>query len=106
MMRSPRALVLVGLAVLIGSPLQAPAASTTRVSFKTSSGGGQVAFGRKGGTKNGVEYVKVALTEVIVARDASTGLPTGRRIHKPIRAVMTGPDAQACSLLYPVAVLG
>jgi len=90
------------LAVIVLLRVCSPAgavSSIPSVSFKSSSGGGQVTFLRKGGTKNGADVVKVTLAEVINPRDPSTGLPTGKRQWRAVRILMSGADAPACSLL-------
>src|SRR5215813_1004962 len=73
------------LAVIVLGRVCSPAgavSSIPSVSFKSSSGGGQVSLVRKGGTKDGSEVVKVTVSETVITR-----------------------DAPACSLLYPVLAL-
>ena len=100
-----RLLLAVSVLGRICSPAGA-ASSIPSVSLKSSSGGGQVTFVRNGATKDGADVVKVSLTEVVIPRDASTGMATGKRQWRPVRIVMSGADAPACSLLYPVLALG
>jgi len=89
----------------VGSLAEAGSSIPT-VSFKSSSGGGQVTFVRKGATKDGAQIVKVTLAEAVTPRDPSTGMATGKRQWRAVRIVMSGADAPACSLLYPVLALG
>src|SRR5689334_549349 len=89
----------------VGSLAEAGSSIPT-VSFKSSSGGGQVTFIRKGATKDGAQIVKVTLAEAVTPRDPSTGMATGKRQWRAVRIVMSGADAPACSLLYPVLALG
>jgi hypothetical protein len=91
-----------------GEPL-ATAGSTPNLFIKCATGKhidqAKLEVQRNVGTKNNVEVITVGVTEVVVARDPSTGMATGKRQWKPVVIKMTGPDGPVCSLVYPVVAL-
>ena len=109
-MKSARTLAVVTVSVatlargLFGAPLAAASPTVSDIKITSSVDKASATLSRKAGGGQ-QEYLKIELKEVIVTRDASTGMATGKRQWKPVAITMTGPDAPICSLLYPVVAL-
>jgi hypothetical protein len=109
-MSSARTLAVVTVSVatlargVFGAPPAAASPTVSDIKITSSADKASATLSRKAGGGQ-QEYLKIELKEVIVTRDASTGMATGKRQWKPVAITMTGPDAPVCSLLYPVVAL-
>jgi hypothetical protein len=90
---------------LFGAPLAAASPTVSDIKITSSVDKASATLSRKAGGSQ-QEFLIIVLKEAFVSRDASTGMATGKRQHKPVVFItMTGPDAPVCSLLYPVVAL-
>jgi hypothetical protein len=69
--------------------------------LKLSSADAKTSYKRKRGGKAGAEYIKVTMSDILVT--SVGGVP--QRTKVGVKAVVTGPEAELASLVYPLAAL-